>query len=90
MDEKKSLPFFADRLVALRTAAGLTVRQLADRAGLSPQGVWFLERGQRPLPQFHTVCLLARALGVRPEAFADPKDFPEFRQQTLDAVSTTV
>ncbi len=90
MDEKKPLPFFADRLVALRAAAGLSRQQLAVRAGLSPQSVWFLERGQRPLPQFHTVCLLARALGVGPEEFADPKDFPEFRQETLDELSTTV
>lgn len=53
---------FADHLRALRQAAGLTQEELALRAGLSPNAVSTLERGQRKRPYPHTVRSLAEAL----------------------------
>ena len=38
---------FGDELRRLRTAAGLTREQLAERAGLSPKAISALERGER-------------------------------------------
>jgi non-specific serine/threonine protein kinase len=53
-----------------RRAAGLTQEALAARAGLSARGVQDLERGVRRTPQRQTVRLLARGLGLAPEAAA--------------------
>jgi len=50
-----------------REAAGLTQEQLAERAGLTVNGVSQLERGERRRPYLHTVQALAAALGL-PEA----------------------
>jgi predicted ATPase/DNA-binding XRE family transcriptional regulator len=55
---------FAERLRDLRRAVGLTQEELADRAGLSPNAVGALERGQRRRPYPHTVRALAEALGL--------------------------
>ncbi len=51
----------------LREAAGLTQEELAARAGLSPNAVGALERGQRRRPYPHTVRALADALGLAEE-----------------------
>ena len=63
---------FARRLADLRTAAGLTAAQLADRAGLSRQAVWRLEEGRRE-PSWASVVALAEALGVSTERFRGEK-----------------
>lgn len=55
---------FGARLRRLRGAAGLTQEELASRAGLSPNAVSALERGQRKRPYPHTVRALADALGL--------------------------
>jgi non-specific serine/threonine protein kinase len=47
-----------------RLAAGLTQEDLAERAGLSVQGLSALESGKRQAPYRHTVTMLARALGL--------------------------
>jgi len=53
---------FAERLWALRLAAGLTQAGLAGRAGLSDTAVSFYERGRgRPRPD--SLAALARVLG---------------------------
>ena len=56
---------------ALRTAAGLTVEQLANRAGLTPRLISNLEQGKGK-PLWETVCQLARALGVSVAMFDQP------------------
>jgi predicted ATPase/class 3 adenylate cyclase len=55
---------FGALLRRLRTAAGLTQEELAERAELSRRGINDLERGARPLPRRDTVVLLADALGL--------------------------
>ena len=57
---------FADLLRLHRTAAGLTQEELAERAGLSPRGVLYLERGGRQ-PYRDTVRRLADALALAGE-----------------------
>src|SRR5262245_54646362 len=59
---------FGPRLRELRERAGLTQVQLAERAGLHPQGVVKLERGERE-PAWGTVLALMEALGVSCDAF---------------------
>jgi transcriptional regulator with XRE-family HTH domain len=59
---------FAERLRALREAAGLTQRELAARAGLGLRTVGNLEQGLRE-PAWATVLALAAALGVDCTAF---------------------
>ena len=54
---------FADRLRSLRQQSGLSVAELAERAGLQRTHVHQLESGVRASPQLHTLQKLARALG---------------------------
>ena len=61
---------FGDLLRDLRQNAGLTQEELAARAGLSPNAVGALERGQRRRPYPHTVRALAEALGLGEEGRA--------------------
>jgi putative transcriptional regulator len=66
---KKAEPTgFAGRLKALREAAGLTQKELADRAGFHHFSVAKLEQGVQE-PTWPTVLALARALGVNCLAF---------------------
>ncbi|HEV2743246.1 MAG TPA: helix-turn-helix domain-containing protein [Rubrobacter sp.] len=58
---------FAGRLRELRTAAGLTQEELAERARLSPNAIGALERGQRKRPYPHTVRALTDALNLGEE-----------------------
>jgi transcriptional regulator with XRE-family HTH domain len=73
---KQPVVTFGVRLRELREAAGLTQARLAERAGLHPQGVVKLERGERE-PAWSTVQLLAAALGVSCAAFASPVTLPD-------------
>lgn len=64
---------FGARLLALRTAAGLTQQALAERSGLAERNVVYqLESGRRQ-PSWATAQRLAKALGVSVAAFADPE-----------------
>jgi predicted ATPase/transcriptional regulator with XRE-family HTH domain len=75
---------FGQRLRVLREAARMTQAELAERAGMSVNGVSALERGVRRRPYPHTVRTLAEALalgederaflfdGVRPRPAAAP------------------
>jgi transcriptional regulator with XRE-family HTH domain len=56
---------FGSALRAYRLAAGLSQRELAERAGLSARGIQNLERGVRR-PYAETVRRLARGLGLTP------------------------
>ena len=55
---------FGEILRRLRSAAGLSQEELAERAGLSRNGISNLERGRHPAPRLETVRLLADALAL--------------------------
>ncbi len=57
---------FAALLRRYRLEAGLTQEELAERAGLSANGLSALERGSRQKPHRATVDLLAQALSLAP------------------------
>ncbi len=65
-------------LVTLRTSRGLSQRELAERASVSPATIYELEAGRRPQPRGSTLRKLAGALGIDVselvEAFYFPKD----------------
>jgi transcriptional regulator with XRE-family HTH domain len=63
--------WFAGRLKELREASGITQPQLAERAGLTKDGVAQLETGRRS-PSWETVVELCKALGVGPGEFLKP------------------
>jgi transcriptional regulator with XRE-family HTH domain len=67
---KKQPTTFGSRLRALREKAGLSLEQLAQRAGMHKFGVAKLERGDRE-PSWASVQALARALGVKCDEFMD-------------------
>lgn len=70
MTDPTDLPDFGSALRTLRTAAGLTQDELADRAGLSRATVGNLECGFARNPEVETIAALARALGLSFGAFA--------------------
>ena len=55
---------FSQLLKRFRRAAGLTQEELAERAGLSVEGISALERGVNRIPRRDTVELLAEALNL--------------------------
>ncbi len=65
--ERGEASSFGALLRNFRTAAGLTQEELAGRAGLSPNAIGALERGQRRRPYPHTVRALADGLGLGEE-----------------------
>jgi DNA-binding XRE family transcriptional regulator len=60
--------WFAGRLREVRETAGFTQQQLADKAGLTREGVAQLETERRE-PSWRTVVSLCQALGVSCDAF---------------------
>ena len=58
---------FGAQLRQFRIAAGLTQEMLAERAGLSLNGISALERGERRHPYPNTVRVLAAALELAPD-----------------------
>jgi tetratricopeptide (TPR) repeat protein/transcriptional regulator with XRE-family HTH domain len=61
---------FGELLRHYRLAAGLSQEALAERAGLSVQGLRALESGRRQAPYRSTVALLTRALALSPAVAA--------------------
>jgi predicted ATPase/transcriptional regulator with XRE-family HTH domain len=55
---------FGARLRSFREAAGLSQEELAERAGLTPNAIGALERGERKRPYPHTLRALADALDL--------------------------
>ncbi|MBN9518771.1 helix-turn-helix transcriptional regulator [bacterium] len=64
------MPTFADVLRNLRTEAGWTQQQLADKSGIPISSIRGHEQGQR-VPSWASVVKLAKALGVSTDAFAE-------------------
>jgi len=63
----------ANRLCSLRRAAGLSKRDVAERADLSRSRVAKMERGRKTDPRASTLLVLAGALGVQPgQLLGDP------------------
>jgi transcriptional regulator with XRE-family HTH domain len=62
--------WFAGRLRQLREGRGLTQAVLAERAGVTTDGIAKLERGDRK-PTWETVLALCDVLGVDPNAFTE-------------------
>ncbi len=67
---------FKGVLKELRTKAGLTQEQLAQKAGIPLSSLRGHEQGQR-VPSWASVVKLARALGVSTDAFADCDEVKE-------------
>lgn len=67
---KKKQSGFGERLKVLRSDAGLTQKQLAEKVGLHEMSVYRLEAGSRE-PNWSTVLLLAKALGKPCTAFVE-------------------
>jgi transcriptional regulator with XRE-family HTH domain len=63
--------WFKDRLRELRSKAGLTRQQLADKAGLKLNVIRDVEQGVNR-PSWDTVIALCRALDVSCDAFLQP------------------
>ncbi len=63
----ESTSSFAEQLRRLREAAGLTQKELAERAGLTRDAIGALERGLRRRPYLHTVRTLSVALDLSEE-----------------------
>jgi predicted ATPase/DNA-binding XRE family transcriptional regulator len=64
-----------------RNLAKFTQEDLADRAGLTPQAISLLERGERLRPHWYTVHKLADALGL---ADADRSSFEALARDSAD------
>ncbi len=62
---KTNSSYSPQKLRALRKAAGLSQRELAERAELSRVYLGSLETGAKTDPSFGVMCRLADALGVR-------------------------
>lgn len=78
-------PPFGDLLRHYREAASLTREELAERAGLSANGIAALERGERRYPYPHTVRALADALALsEEERHAFIAAVPHRRRATAD------
>jgi transcriptional regulator with XRE-family HTH domain len=52
------------RIQALREQRGLSVQELADRAGTTYQSIWRIERGEQKDPSIALTRAIARTLGV--------------------------
>jgi transcriptional regulator with XRE-family HTH domain len=65
----------ADRIKALREAAGLSQMALAVRAGIALSALTKIEQGAAQHPRYDTIRAIARALGITEfAAFDDPPE----------------
>jgi transcriptional regulator with XRE-family HTH domain len=65
------LTHLAERLKALRKAAGLSQQELASRAGVSMSAVFHAEQGRKSDLKLSTLLALAGALGMTPGQLVD-------------------
>lgn len=73
MDAETLKKRFGRRVRSIRAARGLTQEGLAEKAGLSPEYVSQIERGEAS-PSFETVSSIASAFSVGPSALFDFSD----------------
>lgn len=71
-----SADWFGGRLRELREAAGLTQKDVADRAGVKTNTIARLERGEQ-VPNWPTVVALIQALDVACDEFLKPPQATE-------------
>jgi XRE family transcriptional regulator of biofilm formation len=60
----RPIPHLGRRIQRLREQRGLTVQELADRAGTTYQSIWRIEREAQRDPSVALMRGIARALGV--------------------------
>jgi predicted ATPase/DNA-binding XRE family transcriptional regulator len=77
---------FGDLLRRYREKAHLTQEELAERAGLTPQAISMLERGERRRPQRYTVQKLVETLQLSPQ---DGTEFEAVARLSRTVRSTT-
>jgi XRE family transcriptional regulator, master regulator for biofilm formation len=58
------VPLLGQRIQRLRERRGLSVQELADRAGTTYQSIWRIERGDQKDPSVALIRAIARTLGV--------------------------
>ncbi len=75
----------ATRIGVLRTTAGLTQQQLAERIGVSRVAVSHLEADMSS-PDARTVTLLASVFGLEPHELVDGTDYPLAKADRLPLV----
>jgi XRE family transcriptional regulator, master regulator for biofilm formation len=59
-----AIPRLGKRLQELRERRGLSITEVAERAGTSYQNIWRIERGAQLDPSIALMRAIARALGV--------------------------
>lgn len=73
------------RIAGLRTEAGLTQQELAERVAISRVALSSLESG-RSVPGERTVALLAGVFDLEPHELAAGTDYPRAKSERLPAV----
>jgi XRE family transcriptional regulator, master regulator for biofilm formation len=58
------IPRLGKRIKRIREQKGLSLQEVADRAGTTYQSIWRIERGDQKDPSIALVRGIARALGV--------------------------
>lgn len=64
------LPALGDRIKKIRESEGLSIRDLAELAGINKSQIVRIESGQSD-PHYTTLLRIARALGITVGDFAD-------------------
>ena len=59
-----AIPNLGKRLQQLRERRGMSITEVAERAGTSYQNIWRIERGAQLDPSIALMRAIARALGV--------------------------
>lgn len=75
-------PSLHNRLALFRAEAGLSRKELAERVGVNPQTIGFLERGQYG-PSLELGLRLAGVFGVPVETLFSLEPFPPLARQLL-------
>jgi transcriptional regulator with XRE-family HTH domain len=64
MESHQSVPLFGQRVKRRRERLGLSVQELAEKAGTRYQTIWRIERGDLREPSIVLAQKIAQALGV--------------------------
>jgi putative transcriptional regulator len=80
MINSNAIPNLHNRLALFRAEAGLSRKDLAERVGVNPQTIGFLERGHYG-PSLELGLKLAREFGVPVETLFNLEPFPPLARQ---------